>query len=99
MFRRLSKAFGSGGSSNAAAFAADFEEQEGPTTDDLFEEGTQRYFKVERRVNNGEFTWADLPANLRKEMNEVREDGCGLVSPVGRCCFVGTPLFNGKKQM
>ncbi len=75
MFRRLSAAFGSSGASTkAAAFAADFEEQEGPsgpTTDDLFEEGTQRYFKVERRVNNGEFTWADLPSDLRREMAEV----------------------------
>lgn len=83
MFKRLTKAFGTGGSSNAAAFAADVEEQEGPTTDDLFEEGTQRYFKVERRVNNGEFTWSDLPAGLSKEMNEVcaRIRG-GLVGPV-----------------
>ena len=64
-------AFGSSSSSKASTFIAEFEEQEGPTTDDLFEEGTQRYFKVERRVNNGEFTWADLPSELRKEMQEV----------------------------
>ena len=37
----------------------------------VFEEGTQRYFKVERRVNNGEFTWADLPSDLRREIAEV----------------------------
>mmetsp|Transcript_10416 Transcript_10416/g.12653 ORF Transcript_10416/g.12653 Transcript_10416/m.12653 type:complete len:592 (-) Transcript_10416:172-1947(-) len=73
MFKRLSSAF-KPTNKHAESFAADFEDAEqGPTTDDLFEEGTQRYFKVERRVNSGEFTWQSLPSGLKKEMAEVRE--------------------------
>mmetsp|Transcript_80516 Transcript_80516/g.160687 ORF Transcript_80516/g.160687 Transcript_80516/m.160687 type:complete len:538 (+) Transcript_80516:234-1847(+) len=78
MFKRMSSAMGMGGNSHASAFAADLESDDGssnvgPTTDDYFEEGTQRYFKVERRVNNGEFTWATLSPGLRKEMVEVKD--------------------------
>jgi hypothetical protein len=32
-----------------------------------------RYFTVERRVNNGEFTWTTLNSALKKEMQDVRE--------------------------
>mmetsp|Transcript_33905 Transcript_33905/g.76672 ORF Transcript_33905/g.76672 Transcript_33905/m.76672 type:complete len:523 (+) Transcript_33905:202-1770(+) len=74
MFQRFTASFAVGQAAQAQHFAADFEAQEtGPTTEDYFEEGTQRYFKVERLVNNGEYTWGTLSPSLKKEMHEVRE--------------------------